>query len=129
MQFVDEVKEHMESQDDFGGWDKFGKTWDVDDNSPLVAVKRISSIQTQWNKILTEEAKELPAEEEKKFLTNKLSEKVQERKKEAETKTAVPEEEHKKEEEPKKFLESDLKIKVQERKGQSKKVSFWDKLK
>lgn len=61
MQFVDEVKEHMEEQEDFGGWDKFGKTWDVDDKSPLVAVNRTSSIQTNWNKILKKQAKKLPA--------------------------------------------------------------------
>ncbi len=60
MAFVDKIKEHMEDQEDFGGWDKFAKTWDVDEKSPLVAVKRNSSIQTEWNKILKEETKELP---------------------------------------------------------------------
>ncbi len=77
MSFVDEIKEHMEDQEDFGGWDKFSKTWDVDEKSPLVAVKRISSVQTEWNKILKAETKELPQE---KKLLNKLAAKVQAKK-------------------------------------------------
>ena len=60
MKFVEKIREHFEEQDDFGGWEKFAKTWDVDDKSHLVAVKRNSSIQTEWNKILKDEAKELP---------------------------------------------------------------------
>lgn len=58
---------------------------------------------------------------EKKFLTNMLSGKVQERKEEQEV--AEPEEGEKK------FLENELRTKVEERKQQSKKKSFWDKLK
>ncbi len=128
MQYVDEVKEHMESQDDFGGWDKFGKTWDVDDKSPLVAVKRTSSIQTAWNKILKEEAKELP--KEKKFLTNKLSEKVQEAKKKQQE---APEEEIPSQGETPvpseiKQIKNNLQEEVQEKRKQSGKTSFWDKL-
>jgi hypothetical protein len=55
-----EIKDHMESQEDFGGWNKFAKTWDVDEKSPLVVVKRSSSIQSDWNKALKKEAKDLP---------------------------------------------------------------------
>ena len=60
LKFVDEVKEHMEGQADFGGWLKFGKTWDVDEKAPLVVVLRSSSIQSEWNKVLLNEARELP---------------------------------------------------------------------
>ena len=71
---------------------------------------------------------------EKKFLTNKLTEEVQERKKEQETEESkhLPgvkaHLEGEIDEEPKKLLENELKTKVQERKEQSKKKSFWDKL-
>lgn len=123
MQYVDEVKEHMESQDDFGGWDKFGKTWDVDEKAPLVTVTRKSSIQTDWNRTLKEEAKELP--KEKNFLTNKLSEKVQKAKEEAQdAEVQVPLEEIEI-----KQVKNDLQETVQENRKQSKKTSFWDKLK
>lgn len=61
MKLVGKIREHFEEQEDFGGWEKFAKTWDVDEKSPLVATKRNSSIQTEWNKILKAEAKELPA--------------------------------------------------------------------
>jgi hypothetical protein len=89
MAYVDKVKKHMETQDGFGSWKTFAKTWDVDNKSPLVVVKRISSVQTEWNKILKEEAKELPVKEEsdgggKKLLTNKLRQKVQEKKSQSE---------------------------------------------
>lgn len=116
MEFLEEVKNHMEEQEDFGGWLKFAKTWDVDEKSPLVAVKRTSSIQTEWNKILKEETKVLPAVEEKpsggeqqektekKFLTNKLSEAVQEKQKEPTL------------------------LRGPDGKFASKKSSFWDKL-
>lgn len=60
MRYVEKVKKQMESQDEFGGWKKFGKTWDVDEKAQLVAVNRTSSIQTEWNKILKKQAKELP---------------------------------------------------------------------
>ena len=82
---------------------------------------------------------EEPKEKGKKFLANKLSEKVQKRKKEQETEHLpgevapaahlegeTPEEPA---EEAKKLLENDLQAKVEERKEQSKKKSFWDKLK
>ncbi len=82
MQYVYKVREHLESQDDFGGWDKFAKTWDVDEKSPLVAVRRTSSIHSQWNKVLKDEAEELSAAEgPKKFLENELQTKVEERRK------------------------------------------------
>lgn len=60
MQYVDKIKEHMEEQDDFGGWKMFAKTWDVDEKSPLVVIKRTSSIYTDWNKILKKGAKDMP---------------------------------------------------------------------
>ncbi len=61
MSLVNEIKEHMEMQDDFGGWKMFAKTWDVDEKSPLVVIKRNSSIYTEWNKILKQQAKDLPS--------------------------------------------------------------------
>ena len=66
LKFIDEIKEHMETQADFGGWEKFGKTWDVDEKAPLVVVIRTSSIQTEWDKVVEAEAKELPVEPKKK---------------------------------------------------------------
>ncbi len=133
MSFVDKIKEHMEEQEDFGRWNMFAKTWDVDEKSPLVVVKRTSSIYSDWNKILKEEAKELP--KEKKFLTNKLSEKVQERKQAAEhlpggvAPAAHLEGETKQETAEIKQIKNDLQEEVQENRKQSKKTSFWDRLK
>ena len=66
LKFIDEIKEHMETQADFVGWEKFGKTWDVDEKAPLVVVIRTSSIQTEWDKVVEAEAKELPVEPKKK---------------------------------------------------------------
>lgn len=109
MQFVDEVRDHMEQQADFDGWNNFGKTWDVGEKSFLVAVLRKSSIQSDWNKILKEEAKALPKE------------KVQGAK---EKQPAAPEEIPPQEETP-----APAEIKQVENRKQSKKVSFWDKLK
>lgn len=60
MSLAGEIKKHMESQDDFGEWKMFAKTWDVDEKSPLVVVKRTSSIYTNWNNILKKGAKDLP---------------------------------------------------------------------
>lgn len=60
MSLVHEIKKHMESQDDFGEWKMFAKTWDVDEKSPLVVVKRTSSIYTNWNNVLKKGAKDLP---------------------------------------------------------------------
>jgi len=61
MSHVAEVKEHMEPQDGFGGWDKFGITWDVDKISPLVVMRRKTSLETEWNKVVNANARELPA--------------------------------------------------------------------
>ena len=58
--FVNEVKKHLESQEYFGTWINFGKTWDVDEKSFLVAVQRTSSIQSDWNATVEKNAKELP---------------------------------------------------------------------
>ena len=118
LRFVDEVKEHMESQEDFDGWKNFGKTWDVGDKAPLVVVTRMKSIQSEWNKILKEEAKEFP--KEKKFLTNKLSEKVQEVKKKQ---PAAPEEIPPQEEVQENRKQSNPPA------GRAGKTSFWDRLK
>lgn len=60
MSLVGKVKEHMESQDDFGGWKMFAKTWDVDEKSPMVIVKRTSSIYTDWNNVLKKGARDFP---------------------------------------------------------------------
>ena len=60
LKFIDEIKEHMETQDNFGGWEKFAQTWDVDEKSPLVVVNRTMSIQSEWNKIVEKEARDLP---------------------------------------------------------------------
>jgi len=60
MSHIDEIKEQMEAQEEFGGWKKFGKTWDIDEKAKLVAVNRTSSLQTEWNKVLKKEAKDLP---------------------------------------------------------------------
>ena len=93
MQYVDKIREHMEEQEDFGGWVKFAKTWDVDDKSPLVTVKRTFSIQTEWNKTLKKESKELPLAEApkgKKLLQNKLAKKIQENKKNLAQDSSLP---------------------------------------
>lgn len=68
MSYVDKVRKQMESQEEFGGWKKFAKTWDVDEKAKLVAVNRTSSIQTEWNKVLKKEAKKLPT-----LASNKVS--------------------------------------------------------
>ncbi len=65
MSYVDEVKEHLESQAEFGGWKKFAKTWDVDEKAQLVAVNRSSSIQSDWNNVLKKAAKLLPVVKKK----------------------------------------------------------------
>jgi len=54
-----ELKAHLEGQEDFGGWDKFAKTWDVDEKAPLVAVLRTSSIASDWNKEVEKTAKDV----------------------------------------------------------------------
>jgi len=59
------VKKHFEGQEQFGGWDRFGNTWDVDENDPLVAVKRGKSIQVEWEEVVEEEARELPVKKPK----------------------------------------------------------------
>ena len=60
------VREHMEDQDGFGGWKTFAKTWDVDEKSPLVVINRTSSVQSEWNKVLKKESRDLPSVEEVK---------------------------------------------------------------
>jgi len=73
MKSVKEVKLHMEKQDDFGGWENFAKTWDVDEKSYLVVVQRKSSIQSNWNEVLKREAKEIPIKLVKKGKKEKTS--------------------------------------------------------
>jgi len=93
MQYVDDIRDHMESQDEFGGWLKFAKTWDVDDKSPLVTVIRTFSIQTEWNNTLKDEAKELPLAEApkgKKLMQNKLAKKIQENNKNLAQESTLP---------------------------------------
>ena len=61
MSHVVEIKEHMEPQEFFGGWDKFGVTWDVDGISPLVIIRRKTSLETEWNKVVAKQARDIPA--------------------------------------------------------------------
>lgn len=78
MKLVDEIRDHFETQDDFGGWSKFAKTWDVDEKAPLVAVLRTSSINSDWNNSIKGTTAELPvSKKKKKLLTNKLAQVVQ----------------------------------------------------
>lgn len=56
-----DIKEHMEEQDYFGGWEKFGKTWDVDEKAPLVVVPLKKSLESEWNATLKKNAKLLPS--------------------------------------------------------------------
>lgn len=60
MSYVDQVKEHMESQKDFGGWNKFGKTWDVDEKAHFVVVLRLKSIDSEWDTVIEENAIDFP---------------------------------------------------------------------
>ena len=62
--FTDEVREHMEEQTGFGGWSKFGVTWDVDEQSYFVVVPLKKSIESAWNTVLKRNAIDLPATEE-----------------------------------------------------------------
>ncbi|MEK7526143.1 MAG: hypothetical protein AAB546_01545 [Patescibacteria group bacterium] len=71
MELAWQIKDHMESQEDFGGWAKFARTWDVDDKAPLVAILRTHSIQTEWNKILKEETKVIPVQTQEEINTAK----------------------------------------------------------
>jgi hypothetical protein len=57
---ADEVKNHMESQSHFGGWDNFGVTWDVDEKAFHVVVLLKKSIESEWNEVVIKEAKDLP---------------------------------------------------------------------
>lgn len=57
--FVPEVKAHMESQNLFNGWAKFGHTWDVDEKAPLVVVSRTSSVHSEWNMVVEKNAREM----------------------------------------------------------------------
>lgn len=60
LKYAIDVKEHMEDQDYFGGWEKFGKTWDVDEKAPLVVIPLKKSLESEWNSILNKTAKPLP---------------------------------------------------------------------
>lgn len=69
---VDEVKEHMSEQSDFGGWDKFGITWDVDVKSHFVVVTLKRSLESEWNAVVKKNAIDLPLQlEVKKETTSK----------------------------------------------------------
>ncbi len=63
MKYVDKVKAHVEGQEDFGGWDKFGKTWDMDTKAHLVVVLLQRSNASAWNDVLKKEAKTLKGQE------------------------------------------------------------------
>jgi len=66
MTHAKEIKKHMESQSNFGGWKNFGITWDVDNKAFLVVVLLTKSIESEWNIVVESEAKELPKTKEKK---------------------------------------------------------------
>jgi hypothetical protein len=59
MENVEQIKKHFETQEDFGGWEMFGKTWDVDDRAYFVAISRKKSLESEWNETLIEESQEL----------------------------------------------------------------------
>lgn len=65
MSFAKEVKEHFEKEEDFDGWNHFGKTWDVSEKAPLVAVTRTRSLVSEWNKEVELTAKDFPIFTEK----------------------------------------------------------------
>jgi hypothetical protein len=56
-----ELKGHMESQSDFGGWSNFTRTWDVDEKAHLVVVTLRRSQLDDWNSVLAKNARDLPA--------------------------------------------------------------------
>jgi len=74
MRFAKEIQEHMQTQEGFGGWGKFAMTWDVDELSPWVVVRRKSSIYSEWNRTVEREARDLPKqiEDEPKKLENSI---------------------------------------------------------
>jgi hypothetical protein len=57
---LDEVKEHMSDQSDFGGWDKFGVTWDVDEKAHLVVVRLKRSLESEWIAVIKKNAIDFP---------------------------------------------------------------------
>jgi len=63
---VDEVKEHMSDQSDFGGWDRFGITWDLDEKAHFVVVQLRSSLESQWNAVVKTNAIDFPKPEDSK---------------------------------------------------------------
>ena len=74
MEHMQEIKDHMEGQEDFGGWAKFAITWDVDEKSYFVIVKRKSSIYSEWNRVVDKEAKDLPVSDKPKQSTKFITE-------------------------------------------------------
>jgi len=60
MDYVAEIRQHMESQSLFGGWENFGVTWDVDEKAHFVVVSLKKSHESVWNAMVEETAKELP---------------------------------------------------------------------
>jgi hypothetical protein len=69
--FLDEVRVHLEKEEDFDGWINFGKTWDVSEKSPLVAVRRIKSIASEWNTEVEKTAIDFPSPSIKKEVSIK----------------------------------------------------------
>lgn len=63
---VQEIKDHMSEQSYFGGWEKFGVTWDVDEKAYLVVVLLIKSLESEWNAVVKENAIDLPTPEDVK---------------------------------------------------------------
>ena len=73
LKFVKEIKEHMEKQEKFDKWINFGETWDVGEKAFLVAVIRVSSIESDWNNEVEKEVKDLPLKPKKKVKGKKKS--------------------------------------------------------
>jgi hypothetical protein len=60
-----EFIEYFESKPDFIKWDHFGKIWDVDKNDPTVIVRRLVSVDQEWDNVLRRTLPELPADQVK----------------------------------------------------------------
>lgn len=50
---VQEIKEHLSTQEHFQGWEQFSITWDVSPENPLKVIKRRFSVAQEWNSKLT----------------------------------------------------------------------------
>jgi len=60
-----DLKEHYESHPHFGGWEKFGMTWDLDEKDVEVIVPLRYSLEQEWNRQVAALARDLPVSEER----------------------------------------------------------------